>query len=101
MWRAQKALSSSAIWSLDNWCAAWKLSGACTVDFRMSAVQTQDALAKTVIGFSRDGVFPEEDEVSAMYVQSSALPATLEALAGAKEDLEVRSSSCISTSSYI
>jgi protein transport protein DSL1/ZW10 len=56
----------------------------------MAAVQDQDVLARTIVGFSRDGMFPEEDEVSAIHVQSSALPAALNALASAKVDLEVR-----------
>jgi hypothetical protein len=52
--------------------------------------QEHDVLARTIVGFSRDGVFPEEDEVSAMHVQSSAVPAALNALASAKVNLEVR-----------
>jgi hypothetical protein len=70
------------------------------VDFEMSAAQGQDVLARTIVSFSRDGIFPEEDEVSAMHVQSSALPAALDALAAAKADLEVRSISSVSTSSH-
>jgi hypothetical protein len=57
----------------------------------MAAMQDQDVLGRTIVGFSRDGMFPEEDEVSAIHVQSSALPAALNALASAKIDLEVRS----------
>lgn len=53
------------------------------------ARQEQDALGRIIVGFSRDGMFPEEDEVSAMHVQSSALPAAINALAAAKTDLEV------------
>jgi hypothetical protein len=56
----------------------------------MAAVQDQDVLARTIVGFSRDGMFPEENEVSAIHVQSSALPVALNALASAKVDLEVR-----------
>jgi hypothetical protein len=66
----------------------------------MSAVQGQDVLARTIVGFSRDGMFPEEDEVSAMHVQSSALPAALDALAATKVDLEVRAISSSSTGTY-
>lgn len=62
----------------------------------MAAVQGQDVLARTIVGFSRDGMFPEEDEVSAIHVQSSALPAALIALASAKVDLEVISF-CVTT----
>jgi hypothetical protein len=62
----------------------------------MAAVQDQDVLARTIVGFSRDGMFPEEDEVSAIHVQSFALPAALNALASAKVDLEV-SSFCVTT----
>jgi hypothetical protein len=70
----------------------------------MATVQDEDVLGRTIVGFSRDGMFPEEDEVSAMHVQSSALPAALNALASAKVDLEVRSSACNTlafTSSYV
>jgi hypothetical protein len=63
---------------------------------KMAAMQDQDILARTIVNFSRDGMFPEEDEVSAIHVQSSALPAALSALASAKVDLEVRSF-CVTT----
>lgn len=62
---------------------------------KMATMQDQNVLGRTIVDFSRDGIFPEEDEVSAMHVQSSALPAALNALASAKVDLEVRSSACI------
>ena len=56
----------------------------------MTTMSDQDVLGRTIVNFSRDGMFPEEDEVSAMHIQSSALPAALNALASAKVDLEVR-----------
>lgn len=62
----------------------------------MANLEDQDVLANTIVGFSRDGMFPEEDEVSAIHVQSSTLPAALNALASAKVDLEVRSV-CVTT----
>jgi hypothetical protein len=80
--------------------ALQELSRAGSDGRKMSAVQGQDILARTIVGFSRDGMFPEEDEVSAMHVQSSALPAALDALAAAKVDLEVSSISGVSSASY-
>lgn len=55
----------------------------------MAAASGQDVLGRTLVNFSRDGMFPEEDEVSAMQIESSALPAALTVLASAKTDLEV------------
>lgn len=66
----------------------------------MAASWDQDILTKTIVGFSRDGIFPEEDKVSATHVQSPALPAALDALASAKADLKVRAISFVSTSRY-
>jgi hypothetical protein len=55
----------------------------------MSTKQQNDVLGETVVSFSRDGLFPYEDEVSAMDVGGSALPSALVALTTAKSELEV------------
>lgn len=55
----------------------------------MAKSNGQDVLGRTLVNFSRDGMFPEEDDVSAMQVESSALPAALSVLASARSDLEV------------
>jgi protein transport protein DSL1/ZW10 len=55
----------------------------------MAALQEQDVLGQAIVNFSRDGVFPEEDEVSAMQIEDSALPGALRILAAVKLDLEV------------
>jgi hypothetical protein len=65
------------------------LFAACAAIIDMAALQGPDVLGQAIVGFSRDGMFPEEDEVSAMKVESSALPAALSALAAARADLEV------------
>jgi hypothetical protein len=57
----------------------------------MAAPQEHDVLGPTIASFSRDGLFPQEDEVSAMHVQSSALPSALRVLVVSKLDLEVSS----------
>jgi hypothetical protein len=54
----------------------------------MSANQ-HSVLGETVVSFSRDGLFPYEDEVSAMHIENSALPPVLAALTSAKSELEV------------
>lgn len=51
--------------------------------------ELQNVLGQTIVNFSRDGVFPEEDAVSAMYVQGSALSVALQAVSSAKAELEV------------
>jgi hypothetical protein len=55
----------------------------------MADSQAVDVLGRTLVEFARDGVFPEQDEVSAQYVDGSAFPAALSTLAAAKLDLEV------------
>jgi hypothetical protein len=48
-----------------------------------------DVLGRTLVNFSRDGMYPEEDEVAAMQIDGSGLPAALSILAFAKSELEV------------
>jgi hypothetical protein len=55
----------------------------------MSTNHHPDVLGQTIVSFSRDGIFPDEDEVSAIHVESLALPAALAALTTAKSELEV------------
>lgn len=50
-------------------------------------------LSSTLVAFSRDGAFPDED-ASKSIVESSMLPAALEALAQARTALEVRLQPC-------
>ncbi|RFU26758.1 hypothetical protein B7463_g9583, partial [Scytalidium lignicola] len=54
----------------------------------MASVETQNQLGRTLIEFSRNGAFPEEEAVSAAFIEGSALPGALEALNSAKADLE-------------
>jgi hypothetical protein len=53
------------------------------------SISESDRIAETIVSFSRDGAFPEE-EISNLEVQSSALGVALQALSVAREDLEVR-----------
>jgi hypothetical protein len=55
----------------------------------MAALQEQHVLGRAIANFSCDGVFPDEDEVSAMQVDDSLLHGTLGILASAKLDFEV------------
>jgi len=57
----------------------------------MSSTEIQARLGQTLIDFSTNGAFPEEEAVSAAFVQDSVLPIALEALNDAKLALEVRS----------
>ena len=47
-----------------------------------------DAFGNALLSYSRDGVFPDED-ASAAQVASSVLPAALDGLRSAKNELEV------------
>jgi hypothetical protein len=55
----------------------------------MSTADGQDQLGQVLINFSTNGAFPEEESVSAAYVQKSALAPALAALATARSELEV------------
>jgi protein transport protein DSL1/ZW10 len=55
----------------------------------MSSSDIQARLGQTLIDFSSNGIFPEEEAVSAATLDDSALPAALVALNDAKAELEV------------
>lgn len=55
----------------------------------MSTPEIQALLGETLINFSSNGAYPEEDAVSASYVEDGALPAALKELSNAKLSLEV------------
>jgi hypothetical protein len=55
----------------------------------MASTADEARLGDTLIQFSVDGRFPEEEATSAAYVESSALPVALQALAEAQTELEV------------
>jgi centromere/kinetochore protein ZW10 len=46
-------------------------------------------LGQVLVDFSRDGTFPEEESVSAAYMEGSVLPEALAVLSNAKSELEV------------
>lgn len=55
----------------------------------MSSSEIQARLARTLVDFSSQGIFPEEEAISSTIVEASALPAALVALNNAKAELEV------------
>jgi centromere/kinetochore protein ZW10 len=55
----------------------------------MASGNHETPLGDTLIQFSVDGKFPEEEAVSAAYVEDSALPVALKALNDAQTELEV------------
>jgi centromere/kinetochore protein ZW10 len=55
----------------------------------MASVNTEALLGDTLIQFSTDGWFPEQEATSAAYVENSALPVALQALTNAQTELEV------------
>ena len=55
----------------------------------MASSDIQAQLGQTLVDFSANGAFPEEEAVSAAYVEDSALPVALVALGNAKAGLEV------------
>ena len=55
----------------------------------MASNDDRAALGDTLIQFSVDGRFPEEEATSAAYVENSALPIALKALTEAQSELEV------------
>lgn len=57
---------------------------------RMATADGQDQLGQVLINFSTNAAFPEEESVSAAYVQKSALAPALAALATARSELEVQ-----------
>lgn len=46
-------------------------------------------LAQVLVDFSTKGAFPEDEAVSAAYIDNAVLPAALSILQSAKEELEV------------
>ncbi len=56
----------------------------------MASSDIQAQLGQALVDFSTNGAFPQEEAVSAAYVEDSALPAALVALDNAKSGLEVR-----------
>ena len=55
----------------------------------MSSFNDQDQLGQALVDFSTNGLFPEEEAVSATHVNSSTVSAALAALNAARADLEV------------
>jgi hypothetical protein len=55
----------------------------------MATADVQDQLGQVLINFSTNGEFPEEESVSAAYVQKSVLAPALAALSIARSELEV------------
>jgi centromere/kinetochore protein ZW10 len=55
----------------------------------MASGSHETPLGDALIRFSVDGQFPEEEAVSAAYVEDSALPIALKALNDAQSELEV------------
>jgi hypothetical protein len=62
----------------------WKLQTA-----TMASADVQGQLGQVLINFSTNGAFPEEESVSAAYVQKPFLAPALEALSAARSELEV------------
>ena len=56
------------------------------------ASTTQDQLGSVLIDFSTKGAFPEEESISAAYVQKPSLAPALAALSAARTELEVSTS---------
>ena len=55
---------------------------------KMASAAVQDQLGQVLIDFSTNGVFPEEESVSAAYVQQPHLAPALAALSTARSELE-------------
>jgi centromere/kinetochore protein ZW10 len=55
----------------------------------MTSSDIEALLGDTLIQFSTDGRFPEEEATSAAYIENSALPGALKALTDAQTELEV------------
>lgn len=55
----------------------------------MADGQAPSVLGQTIVNFVRDGVFPEDDEVSKSYVEGAALASALNAVVTARAELEV------------
>lgn len=55
----------------------------------MASANVQDQLGQVLIDFSTNGAFPEEESVSAAYVQKPYLAPALAALGAARAELEV------------
>jgi hypothetical protein len=56
----------------------------------VAAMETANVLGHTLVNFSRDARFPEDDDTSKLYVDGEALPVALKAVATARSELEVR-----------
>ncbi|PMD34525.1 centromere/kinetochore protein-like protein zw10 [Hyaloscypha variabilis F] len=54
----------------------------------MASAEVQDRLGQVLINFTTNGAFPEEESVSAAYVQKPYLAPALEALSAARSELE-------------
>lgn len=63
----------------------------------MASADGQNQLGQVLIDFSTNGTFPEEESISAAYVQRPYLAPALAALGAAREELEVRSFSAATT----
>lgn len=57
-----------------------------------------EVLGETIVKFARDGIFPEEDEISKSYVEGTALASALQAVQDARGELEVRNEAYIHSS---
>lgn len=55
----------------------------------MASAEVQDQLGQVLINFSTNGAFPDEESVSAAYVQKPYLAPALAALSAARSELEV------------
>jgi hypothetical protein len=55
---------------------------------KMASAAVQDQLGQVLIDFSTNGAFPEEESVSAAYVQQPYLAPALAALSTARSELE-------------
>jgi centromere/kinetochore protein ZW10 len=55
---------------------------------KMASAAVQDQLGQVLIDFSTNGAFPEEESVSAAYVQQPHLAPALAALSTARSELE-------------
>jgi centromere/kinetochore protein ZW10 len=55
----------------------------------MASADVQDQLGQVLIDFSTIGAFPEEESISAAYVQKPSLAPALAALGAARAELEV------------
>lgn len=57
----------------------------------MASAGVQENFGQVLVDFSTNGAFPEEESVSAAYMESSILPEALVVLSNAKSELEVLS----------